>query len=386
VPDGKDKAALVRSPGLDRGFALSAGAAERLYLCPAGLLHGAEARAALAAGAARPLAGGPLAFTRCEVLARAAGRTESTFASLAELESWARRAGALVAARVAELVALLAAPRADFAGLSLDRPRLMGIVNATPDSFSEGGDHVAAERAVAHGLGLAEAGADIVDVGGESTRPGAVAVAVEEELRRVGPVLEGLAGAGLGTRLSIDSRHAAVMRAALDSGARIINDVTALAGDPLSLPLAAARKAAVVLMHMQGEPATMNRAPHYDFAPLDVYEALAARVEAAVAAGIPRASIAVDPGLGFGKTTAHNVQILERVALFHGLGCAVLIGASRKLLIGASKASVPPKARLGASLAAALSALDQGVQLLRAHDVAETLQAVNLWRALRGNY
>ena len=386
MPDGKDKAALVRSPGLDRGFALLAGAAERLFLCPAGLVHGAEAHAALAAGAARPLAGGPLAFTRCEVLVRATGRTESAFASVAELESWARGAGALVEARVAELLALLASPRADFAGLSLDRPRLMGIVNATPDSFSDGGDHLAAEHAVAHGLALAEAGADIVDVGGESTRPGAVAVAAEEELRRVGPVLEGLAGAGLGPRLSIDSRHAAVMRAALDSGGRIINDVTALAGDPLSLPLAAARKAAVVLVHMQGEPATMNLAPRYDFAPLDVYEALAARVEAAVAAGIPRASIAVDPGLGFGKTTAHNVQILERVALFHGLGCAVLIGASRKLLIGASKKEVPPKGRLGASLAAALSALDQGVQLLRVHDVAETLQAVNLWRALRGNY
>lgn len=386
MPDGKDKAALARSPGLDRGFALLAGDAERLFLCPAGLLHGAEAHAALVGGAARPLAGGPLAFTRCEVLVRASGRTESAFASLAELESWARRAGALVEARVAELLALLAAPRADFAGLSLDRPRLMGIVNATPDSFSDGGDHLAAERAVAHGLALVEAGADIVDVGGESTRPGAVAVAVEEELRRVGPVLDGLAGAGLGPRLSIDSRHAAVMRAALDSGARIINDVTALAGDPLSLPLAAARKAAVVLVHMQGEPATMNLAPHYDFAPLDVYEALAARVEAALAAGIPRASIAVDPGLGFGKTTAHNVQILERAALLHGLGCAVLIGASRKLLIGASKKKVPPKARLGASLAAALSALDQGVQLLRVHDVAETLQAVNLWRALRGSY
>jgi len=177
-----------------------------------------------------------------------------------------------------------------------------------------------------------------------------------------------------------------VMEAALDAGVAVLNDVSALAGDPLSLPLAAARKAAVVLVHMAGEPRTMNLTPAYGFAPIDVYDALSARVEAALAAGIPRARIAVDPGLGFGKRSSHNLELLARLALFHGLGCAVMVGASRKLLVGAAKKDVPPKARLGASLAAALAALDQGAQLLRVHDVAETLQAVNLWRALKGLY
>ncbi|HUI19155.1 MAG TPA: dihydropteroate synthase [Alphaproteobacteria bacterium] len=386
MPDGKTRLPFVRSPGLDRGFALLDGRAERLYLSPVSLLHGGAAAAALEAGEARPLAGGPFAFRHCEVLVREPGRVVGTYAALAELAAWAGRQGAAVAARVAALLDRLSSARADFAGLALDRPRLMGIVNVTPDSFSDGGDHLAAERAVAHALGLAEAGADIVDVGGESTRPGATPLSVEEELARVVPVLDGCAGAGLGALLSIDSRRAAVMKAALDAGAAIINDVTALAGDPLSLPLAAERRAAVVLVHMAGEPETMNIAPDYGFAPLDVYDALAARVEAAVAAGIPRARIAIDPGLGFGKRTSHNVQLLERLALFHGLGCAVMVGASRKLLIGAAKKETPPKARLGASLAAALAALDRGAQLLRVHDVAETLQAVNLWRALRGTY
>lgn len=386
MPEAKDKAEFARSPGLDRGFALSDGVTPRLYLCPAGLLHGREAESALAAGAAMPLAGGPLVFTRCEVLARTEGHVASAFASLAELRAWTRGQGETARARLAALLERLSSPRADFAGLSLARPRLMGILNVTPDSFSDGGDFLAAEQAVAHGLALVEEGADIVDLGGESTRPESGAVAVEEELRRLAPVLEGFAGIDLGAVLSIDSRRAAVMRAALDAGAAIINDVTALAGDPASLPLAASRKAAVVLMHMAGEPETMNRAPRYDCTPLDVFDALELRVAAAEAGGIPRARIAVDPGLGFGKRTAHNLRILQRLALFHGLGCAVLLGASRKLLIGASKAAVPPKARLGSSLAAAFAALDQGVQLLRVHDVAASLQAVNLWRALRGNY
>ncbi len=386
MPDAKGEAALARSPDLGRGFALSGPPEGRLYVRPVSPIHGAEARAALEVGAALPLAGGPLAFTRCEVLQRGEKGVECAFVTVFALREWARKAGSAIEHHVSSLLAALAAPRADFAGLSLDRPRLMGIVNATPDSFSDGGDHRTAESAVALGLALAEAGADILDVGGESTRPGAQPVAAEEELSRVAPVLDGLAAAAPGTLLSIDTRHASVMRAALDARARIVNDVTALAGDPLSLALVAERRAAVVLVHMQGNPATMNAAPHYAFAPLDIYDALATRVEACLAAGIPRGRIAVDPGLGFGKRTSHNLEILERLSLFHGLGCAVMIGASRKLLIGASPKSVPPKARIGASLAAAFAALEEGAALLRVHDVAETLQAVNLWRALRGNY
>jgi dihydropteroate synthase len=345
-----------------------------------GILSGAAAAAAHAAKLARPLAGGPLAFTGSEILWREGHGLAREFATLVELVRRAR--GTDEEARVIEATLdTLSAPRPFFAGLSLERPRLMGIVNATPDSFSDGGDHAGADAAIARGKDLVAAGADIVDVGGESTRPGAEPVSAEVELARVRPVVEGLARAG--TRVSIDTRRAAVMAAALDAGAALVNDVTALTGDPASLDLVARRGAPVVLMHMKGEPKSMQHDPQYDDVVLEVYDYLAARVATCVAAGIPRARIAIDPGLGFGKSFAHNHELLERLALFHGLGCAILIGASRKGFT-AGGARLEPKARLAGSLAAALAALGQGAQLLRVHDVAETRQAVQIWRGAYG--
>ncbi len=286
-----------------------------------------------------------------------------------------------------ERLELLAAPRPDFAGIALDRPVVMGVVNVTPDSFSDGGERFDADRAVEAGLALAEAGAAILDVGGESTRPGAEPVAVAEELRRVLPVVEALAGRGL--TVSIDTRRPEVMRAAAGAGAAILNDVTALAGDPASLTTAAELGLPVVLMHMQGEPRSMQAAPHYDDVALDVFDALEARVAACLAAGIPRARIAVDPGIGFGKTLAHNLLLLDRLALFHGLGCPLLLGVSRKSFIaklqaerGGEAGDLPPKARLPGSLAAALAGVQRGVQILRVHDVAETRQALEVWEAI----
>lgn len=376
----------IRSPGLDRGFTLSGALRGRLYLRPTGLLAGRAARAACEAGLALPLAGGPLAFTLCEVLHRKPGSIEATIIPVSDprLDRGLAQEGGAVGAYVAETIDRLSSPRPPFAGLSLDRPRLMGILNVTPDSFSDGGDHMEPVAAIAHGRELEAAGADIVDMGGESTRPGAEPIDVEEELRRVRPVLDGLKNSGM--VLSIDTRRAKVMAAALDAGVRIINDVTALAGDPESLPLAAARRASVVLMHMQGEPKTMQQDPRYDSAPLDVFDALSARVEACLAAGIPRARIAVDPGLGFGKTAEHNLEILECLSLFHGLGVALMLGASRKRFTSASSGPTPSKERLGGSLAAALGALDQGAQLLRIHDVRETRQMVTIWRRMHGDY
>jgi dihydropteroate synthase len=371
----------VQSPGLDRGFAVSGPLAKRLYVRPVGFLSGDAAKAACAAGSAAPLAGGPLAFTHVELLARNDGHVAVTAASLHDLKGWARACGGEVERHVAGVLARISTPRPAFAGSTLDRPRIMGILNATPDSFSDGGMHLAPEAAIARGRALISAGADIVDIGGESTRPGAVPVPPDEELRRVRPVLIGLSNSN--TALSIDTRHSAVIEAAIDAGAAIVNDVTALAGDPRSLALAADRRAFVVLMHMRGDPVTMNEAPSYRYAPLDVYDFLEDRVEACVAAGLPRAHIVVDPGLGFGKTTEHNVAILERISLLHGLGCGILLGASRKLALGAARNTTEPMQRLGASLGAALGALEQGVQLLRVHDVTETRQAVDIWHALR---
>ena len=228
---------------------------------------------------------------------------------------------------------------------------------------------------------MAEAGADIVDVGGESTRPGSQAPSEAEEARRVVPVIRALAEDGL--LVSVDTRRAAVMDAALDAGARIVNDMSALGHDREACGVIARRGAWVVLAHMQGTPETMQQGPRYDDASLDVFDALAARVSAAGACGIPLSRIIVDPGIGFGKTARHNLEILRDLALFHGLGCPLLVGASRKSFIGRVSAGEAPKARLPGSLAAGLHALGEGAHILRVHDVAETRQALTLWRGIR---
>lgn len=274
----------------------------------------------------------------------------------------------------------LTSPRAPIAGLTLDRPRIMGIVNVTPDSFSDGGDRFDPDAAIAAGMAMAAAGADILDIGGESTRPGAAPVSIAEECRRVLPVVQALADAG--HRVSIDSRNAAVIEAALAAGAAIVNDVTALSGDPGSLAVAAAGGVPVVLMHMLGDPRTMQQDPRYDDVLLDIWDYLAERIAACEAAGIPRARLVVDPGIGFGKTVRHNLDLIRHCALFHSLGCAVLVGASRKSFIARLSRGEAAKERVPGSVAVALAALDRGVQLVRVHDVAETAQAVAVWRAI----
>jgi dihydropteroate synthase len=267
-----------------------------------------------------------------------------------------------------------------FERFELSRPLVMGIVNATPDSFSDGGDHYDADAAVAHGLKLRDEGADILDVGGESTRPGAEPVPEPEEIRRVVPVVRALAAAG--AVVSIDTWHAGTMSAALDAGAAIVNDVTALTGEAGSLAAVVARKAAVVLMHMQGRPQTMQANPSYGDAPAEIAAYLKSRLDACTAAGIPADRVAVDPGIGFGKTVAHNAEILANVPRLRAIGCAVLVGASRKAFIGALSKGERPKERLPGSLAAALAAVAGGADILRVHDVAATVQALAVWRAV----
>ena len=353
----------------------------RLTLCPRAIEdrvpdgHGNSPTESL------PLAGGPRHFAACEAVLRQDGHARArALVPLAELGAWVARFGAETAAEAEALLARLSAPRPPFAGLEIGAPRIMGIINVTPDSFSDGGDRFDPGRAIDDGLAMVEAGAAILDVGGESTRPGSAPVDAQEELRRVLPVVRGLAEAG--ALVSIDSRRVAVMAAALDAGARAINDVTALEGDPDSLALAAERGAPVVLMHMRGAPGTMQADPRYDDAALDVYGYLERRVAACAAAGIARADIAVDPGIGFGKTATHNLEILDQMALYQGLGCAVVLGVSRKGFIGKLSRGEAPKARMPGSLAAALAGVARGVQILRVHDVAETCQALALWRAI----
>jgi dihydropteroate synthase len=264
----------------------------------------------------------------------------------------------------------------------LDRPLVMGIVNTTPDSFSDGGDHFDRDAAIARGLEQLTDGADILDIGGESTRPGSAPVPPAEERRRVVPVIEALAKAG--AVVSIDTRHADTMKAALDAGATIVNDITALTGAG-SLNLVASRGVSAVLMHMQGEPKTMQANPHYEDAPREIADYLAVRIAVCEAAGIPRTKLSVDPGIGFGKSVAHNAQILARIDVLRALDVAVLIGVSRKSFLGALSKGEKPKDRLPGSLAAGLAAVARGADILRVHDVAPTIQALKVWKGINAS-
>jgi len=257
----------------------------------------------------------------------------------------------------------------------------MGVVNVTPDSFSDGGLHADTRAAIAHALRLVEEGADIVDLGGESTRPGAAAVALEEERRRVLPVLEALAGATV--PVSVDTRKPELMREAIAAGASMVNDVTALSS-PRALQALAGTSVGVCLMHMQGEPGTMQANPSYGDVVREVRNYLAARVAAAQAAGIARERIVADPGFGFGKTLEHNLELLRALGEFRSLGVALLAGLSRKAMLGRLTGR-EPRDRVHASVAAALVAVQNGAHIVRVHDVAATRDALAVWNAVRIN-
>lgn len=275
----------------------------------------------------------------------------------------------------------LSSQRASVAGLDLSRPNIMGILNVTPDSFSDGGLFNAPDAALGQARQMVADGADIIDIGGESTRPGAVTVRIDDEIARTAPVIAAIR-AGAKTPISIDTRKASVARSALEAGATLINDVAAMTFDVDMAHVAADRGAPICLMHAQGDPATMQDAPTYDNVTLDVYDFLSERVEAAVAAGIRRDRIIVDPGIGFGKTLDHNLALLKNLSIFHGLGCAVLLGASRKRFIGTLGNAPEARDRLGGSVAIALHGVRMGMQILRVHDTLHTRQAVSLHMAV----
>ena len=263
----------------------------------------------------------------------------------------------------------------------LDQPQVMGILNVTPDSFSDGGAHADTNAAAFAGADMAAAGAAILDIGGESTRPGAKPVWEGDEIERVRPVVERLAAGG--NAVSIDTRKAAVAEAALGAGAHLVNDVSALTFDPRMAQVVAASGKPVILMHHQGDPQTMQDDPRYGDVLVEVFHWLEERIAAAEQAGIARKNILVDPGFGFGKTVAHNLALMNGLALFHGLGCPIVVGASRKRTIGALSNEAPADRRLAGSLAFALKAAEQGAQILRVHDVPQTVQALRVWRGLR---
>lgn len=344
-----------------------------VYLHPVGIVHGGAARIAMDEGAALPLAGGPLGFTHALIIEGVPGRTRSRLASPGDLKASAEPA-------LQALLARLTGPRAPIAGLDVSgRPLIMGIVNVTPDSFSDGGLNADPANAIAAGRALHVAGANILDIGGESTRPGSDPVPLEVERARVMPVITALAN--VGAVLSVDTRKAALMEAAVAAGAAIVNDVSALGHDPQAPTIVARSGAVAVLMHARGEPKVMQQDTRYADVVLEVYDALARSIKAAEQAGIERTRIVADPGIGFGKSFAQNLELLERFAIFHGLGVPLMAGASRKAFIGHVTGVAEAGRRVSGSIGAALAAAARGAQVLRVHDVAETRQALDVWCA-----
>ncbi|MEH3046463.1 dihydropteroate synthase [Sphingomonas adhaesiva] len=337
-------------------------------------IHFADAPFAYSDGQVARLAGGMQWFAAYEVT-EAGTRRIVPVADIATLGE-----------RAATLHARITAPRAPWAlggrTLRFDQPAVAGILNVTPDSFSDGGAHVDdAAGAAAAGMAMAAVGAAVIDVGAESTRPGAALVWEEDEARRAVPVVERLARAG--ALVSIDTRKAPVMEAALAAGAGIVNDVSALLWDERALDVVVRSGAPVVLMHSPDPKAGGHGRPTYRDVAIEVFDWLEARVDAVVAAGVDRARIMVDPGIGFGKSLADNLALVNALPMLHGLGCPIMLGASRKRMIGALDNEAPVDARLGGSVALAVAGAQAGVQLLRVHDVAATVQALRVWRGLR---
>ena len=286
------------------------------------------------------------------------------------------------AGRGTVVVDVVPAMRGVWAGLDLGVPLVMGIVNVTPDSFSDGGHHFDPDRAIAAGLAMAADGAAIVDVGGESTRPSASPVSADEEQARILPVIRSLAGRSV--RVSVDTMHATTMAAALAAGASIVNDVSGLTHDPETVAVVAAHRCPVVLMHMRGTPATMNALAHYDDVVAEVRAELSQRIDTALQAGIEPELIAIDPGIGFAKTADQSVALLRGLPALATLGFPILVGVSRKRFVGTLSGESEAGRRLGGSLAAGLFAVACGASILRTHDVRETVQAIRMWRSLQG--
>jgi len=356
---------------------------DRLYLMPIGLAASPQSEA----GDAVRLAGGLVYAHRFAAIVRRDGCVveRHRFTPETAAETFARLPEALGDDAEDQWSALRTAHPPLQLGertIRLDQPQIAGILNITPDSFSDGGKFLEKpEEGAAHAAAMLEAGAALVDIGGESTRPGAAAVWEGDEIARVVPAVEYCAQ--MGAAIAVDTRRAAVMNAALDAGAHMANDVSALRHDPGMAELIGARACPVVLMHAPGSGDDLHSDGDYENVVFDVFDWLAARRNEAIAAGIARDKIVLDPGIGFGKTLADNLALINALPLFHALGQPLMVGASRKRMIGALSNEAASHRRLGGSVALAVKAMDAGVQLIRVHDVAETVQARNVWRGLR---
>jgi dihydropteroate synthase len=348
--------------------------AERYYLRPIHFIDSPQQHD----GASARLAGTMLWFCAVELIVSRGGKKLRSIVRVAECDSLPEAAQSIYAKLTSTRAPLQLGART----IRLDQPQVMGILNVTPDSFSDGGKHGDDPEALAAaGVAMAAAGASIVDVGGESTRPGAPLIWEGDEIKRVEPVIQRLAAAG--TAVSADTRKAVVMQAALGAGAGMINDISALLYDDQSLGVVKALNCPVVLMHAPSQSSDPHKGGEYVDVLFDVYDWLEARVAAVEAAGVTRDRILIDPGIGFGKSLTDNLTLINNLSLFHGVGCPILFGASRKRMIGALSNEAPADARLGGSLYLAMKAVEHGAHIVRVHDVPETVQAIQVWRGLR---
>lgn len=352
---------ITRSPGLPRGFVYLSDKKDELQILPI---------------SSAPSSRG----SRAELFLPTVDGVTIVEATITEIEAWAAEVSADFESVVAGLIDGVLRPKLFFAGLTLAEPVLMGVVNVTPDSFHDGGRFNDPNIAIKHGISLIESGAKILDIGGESTRPGGNPVSQKEEIKRVLPVLEGLLGRG--ALISIDTRRVEVMRISLAAGAAIINDINALCNIK-SIETIRDSGASVILMHMQGQPKTMQLDPRYRHAPYEVAKYLAERVAECERLGLSRDKLAVDPGIGFGKSDAHNFAILNSLTMLHGIRVPVVLGVSRKSFIGRSVGANRTEERLPGTIAATLVAIDQGIRIHRVHDVSEIKQALEIWGRCR---
>lgn len=324
-------------------------------------------------------------FSQIEYIARDGTSTQRHLVPVREWDAFASALPQTTRARCALLLQRITAPRAALQmgarTIKLDQPQVMAIINATPDSFSDGGKNLDPEIGVKSAFGMLDAGAVIIDIGGESSRPGAPLIGEDEELDRVAPLIRSLAGADIA--ISIDTRKASVMAGALQAGATMINDISALLYDDRAVEIARKGNVPVVLMHAPSQGADPHKDGNYDDVVYDVFDWLEQRVSEVEAAGLSRDKILVDPGIGFGKTLADNLAIINNLTIYHGLGCALLFGASRKRMIGALSNAADATDRLGGSIFLAMKAVEQGAHIVRVHDAAETVQAIRVWRGLR---
>jgi dihydropteroate synthase len=353
----------------------------RIYLEPQGILRGCIDSDVVTL----PFVGTSKTFSALKIITRSNDKITSRIITLGALDKYLKKLTPEVRQEINKLIENISMRRPTIMlknGILLDwnKPLIQGVLNTTPDSFSDGGIFDNFDDAIAHVDHMIKAGADIIDVGGESTKPGALPVSIDQELKRVIPVIKQISNKDI--LISIDSRNADVMRKAFNAGAHIINDVSALTHDPLAIKVVKQSEIPVILMHAQGTPQTMQQNPRYGNVVLDIYDYLEDRINRCVQAGISRQMIMVDPGIGFGKTLNHNLEILSNLSIFHALGVPIVIGVSRKRFIGELSGEGNPAKRFPGSMATALCAIEQGVQVIRVHDVTETRQAITVSEAI----